>query len=531
MNVVSEVEEFVTRYLFGDVFWQMNAVANPLGRFLDWVVTSDCDNIYVYESRSPLSKVDQPHPPLEVTIDVIEYRPFATETPKKAFNFKQTNFIALNENLGAVDFTQLSNVDLDTALDAFYTTMYEAFELHVPTFSYIPSKHPPWHNKQLANLKNRKNRAHEKFMQCKSQANYDNFCALRSEYDATQKHFYDMYIAEIQADIITNPKQFWSYVNLKRKSNGLPHTMSWRDKSATGPRDISKLFAEFFASNYTSGTQPSELRPFATHQSERAHTIEPLRQAVVHDALLKLDTTKGCGPDNISPLVLKHCADVLADPLTTLVNESVRKGKLPERWKQSYPYVTPIFKSGARVNIDNYRGISILPTVAKFFESLIHQQLSSALHGRLHQQQHGFTPHRSCTTNLLQFTDYVYSAFERKDQVDVLFADFSKAFDRVPHNILIRKLRTFGFDDTSLAWFADYLTNRRQFVRIGTHDSQSFSVPSGVPQGSYVGPRLFILFMDDVYDAPHICRYLMFADDLKMFGRANNENGSMRLQQ
>lgn len=149
---------------------------------------------------------------------------------------------------------------------------------------------------------------------------------------------------------------------------------------------------------------------------------------------------------------------------------------------------------------------------------------------RIHNQQHGFVPNRSCTTNLLFFTDYTLKAIEKGQQVDVLFADFSKAFDRIPHDKIIRKLSSFGFAQLAIKWLASYLTHRKQYVRIGTVNSNQFEVSSGVPQGSHIGPALFILFVNDIYNALSTTNHLLFADDTKIYAVVNCSTDSANFQ-
>lgn len=113
---------------------------------------------------------------------------------------------------------------------------------------------------------------------------------------------------------------------------------------------------------------------------------------------------------------------------------------------------------------------------------------------------------------------------EKSNQVDVLFADFSKAFDRIPHDKLILKLIAFGFAPSAIQWLSSYLSDRKQYVRIGIHDSDLFNAPSGVPQGSHLGPALFIIFVNDIHDALSSTNYLLFADDTKIYSIVNDSN-------
>lgn len=128
------------------------------------------------------------------------------------------------------------------------------------------------------------------------------------------------------------------------------------------------------------------------------------------------------------------------------------------------------------------------------------------------------------------FTDFVLKEIEKRNQVDVLFADFSKAFDRIPHDKLIHKLTTFGFAPLTIKWLASYLMNRKQFVRIGTHDSELFDVSSGVPQGSHLGAALFIIYVNDISDALAPTNHLLFADDTKLYSIVNGSNDAANFQ-
>lgn len=261
--------------------------------------------------------------------------------------------------------------------------------------------------------------------------------------------------------------------------------MTYQNTKANSINDICDLFSQFFENNYIASTYSLSEPECLLECISRFNTVNNIgclefSLDEIYNGLLLLDVNKGLGPDGVPPLLLKKCANAFAFPLKLLFNKSLQTGVFPSCWKMSY--VTPIFKSGARSKIENYRGILILPTIAKFFESLVCKFLYSRLLNNLSVKQHGFLKGRSTTSNLLEFSNFLLSNIESGFQIDVLFTDFSKAFDRIQHNILIKKICGFGIHSSMLKWIWSYLTNRSQFVQINNCKSKLFSVHSGVPQ-------------------------------------------------
>jgi Reverse transcriptase (RNA-dependent DNA polymerase) len=159
--------------------------------------------------------------------------------------------------------------------------------------------------------------------------------------------------------------------------------------------------------------------------------------------LVDVDCNKGPGPDQIPPILLKNCADTLAHPLHYIFNKSLSEGKFPDSWKKSY--LIPIYKSGGRTSIANYRGIAILSSIPKIFEKLVCDKLHEILTLNFHEEQHGFMKNRSINSNLMLYSKFIFDIFEAKSQVDSIYTDFSKAFDSVDHKVLLKKLTHLGF--------------------------------------------------------------------------------------
>lgn len=249
---------------------------------------------------------------------------------------------------------------------------------------------------------------------------------------------------------------------------------------------------------------------------------------MVEDRLMMLDIGKSRGPDGIPPVFLKKCASTLSEPLAFLYNKSLSSGLFPNEWKITN--VTPILKKGPTMDVSNYRPIAKLNSLAKVFESLVTDDLFGKTKHLIVPEQHGFFKKRSTATNLVGFTEFVQSAVDRKTQVDVIFTDLEKAFDRVNHKLLVYKLQSLGIDTVFITWLYSYLTNRKLRVVLDGSVSDVYFAPSGVPQGSHLGPLLFILFINDIYLSVHHSKFLLYADDFKIYKEIHTVEDSDKLQ-
>ncbi|CAB3990484.1 Hypothetical predicted protein [Paramuricea clavata] len=176
--------------------------------------------------------------------------------------------------------------------------------------------------------------------------------------------------------------------------------------------------------------------------------------------LKSLDPDKALGPDEIPGRILKVTANQIAPSLTRLFNKSLQVGVVPDEWKLAN--VVPVFKKGEKDRVENYRPISLLCIVSKLLERCILNHLRFYLQNIINHCQHGFTPRKSCTTQLIQVIDTIGKLLDQREQIDVVYLDMSKAFDKLNHTKMIDKLCSFGFNCGLLSWFQSYLCHRRQ---------------------------------------------------------------------
>ena len=231
--------------------------------------------------------------------------------------------------------------------------------------------------------------------------------------------------------------------------------------------------------------------------------------------LLKSNASKGY--DDISPYICKKIISTIASPLCSIINQSFNTGVFPDELKIAR--VVPIHKAGDKLLVTNYRPISILPFFSKIFEKLMHNRLMKYLDTNdiLTNNQYGFRNKSSTHLALLNLTDIITKELENNNFSIGVFIDLSKAFDTINHTILLQKLGRYGIRGTILDWFHSYLNNRTQYVNINDSNSDPLPVTVGVPQGSILGPLLFIIYINDIVNVFALMNTIMFADDTNLF--------------
>ena len=248
-------------------------------------------------------------------------------------------------------------------------------------------------------------------------------------------------------------------------------------------------------------------------------------------ALKELDPYSAGPDDEIPARILSSCKNELALPLTMFWNKSFGTGKIPEVLKTQF--ITPIFKGGDRTDPANYRPVSLTSHIMKTFERVMRTNLVQHLEENqlISRNQHGFRKKRSCMTQLISHIEQIYQALNNDNEVDVIYLDFAKAFDKVDHQVLMAKLHHYGIHGKVLEWIRQFLVDRKQAVVVEGHKSSFQPVKSGVPQGTVLGPILFVLYINDLLHSINFSKAFSFADDTKLIGEIRGEQSVQLLQE
>ena len=432
-------------------------------------------------------------------------------------NYHKANFEEMR-NAVNLDWAQMfQGKSVQEMADKLQEVIHNAVEQYVPKVDHSKGtrKKPLWMNQNAIRKVKRKRHAWIRFLNTKDNSDYQAYVRVRNEATHATRKARREFEALLAKEVKGNHKVFWNYVNRCRKTRkGIVDLRSDTGELVSNDKDKADVLNHQYAKVFTQEDRSSlpKLREKSL-ESELSITISTER---VHAKLKALKVDKSPGPDQLHPRVLQELADQLSVPITLLFTRSITTGEVPRQWKVAT--VTPIYKRGDRADPANYRPVSLTSILCKVLERIICEEVLEhfKVNNLLCNQQHGFINGKSTVTNLLEALDVWTEALSHNLPVDVVFLDFAKAFDTVPHERLLAKIHNLGIKNNILKWIRNFLMGRRQRVKVNGALSDWIDVTSGVPQGSVLGPILFSTFVCDIPELLH-CFVSMFADDTKIY--------------
>ena len=329
-------------------------------------------------------------------------------------------------------------------------------------------------------------------------------------------------------------KRLFSYIKAKAKGSNNNIT-ELKDRHGTyhqDPATKANILNKQFCSVFSDSAQTSHFTTRNINNDAPAMRNINIHTKGVYKILKGLNEHKATGPDEIPSRLLKTCADELAPMLTLLFQASLDQGTVPADWKQAH--VVPIYKKGDKASPENYRPVSLTSVCCKVLEHIVFSSIINYMEDNnfLTDVQHGFRRQRSCETQLITTSHDFINCLENKGQIDAILLDFSKAFDKVHHSSLLYKIKQYGIADNATKWIESFLIDRVQKVVIEGKESESVHVKSGVPQGTVLGPLLFLIYINDMPDAlGEGTKLRLFADDSLLYKEINCISDAVSLQE
>ena len=455
-------------------------------------------------------------------------------------NFFKADWSEIKNKLSNINWSEkMRDQDADHLLATMMSAVKDIVIQHTPRkrkfkkakSSYFKERRALWRKRrrlikslkrcQNSDYKNALNAKIEK-IQCEIKESFENE-AIENENKAIE-------------NIIKNPKFFFTYSKQKLQTRSKIGPLRKDDKLLSDPTEIAECLQEQFCSVFSAPDQTQKIEDVDDFFNSEPESTSPKLNDIeftekdIEKMINEIKSNSACGEDGFSALLLKNCKSELSVPLYILWRHSMDTSEIPSFLKISK--IAPIHKGSLKCVPKNYRPVALTSHLIKLFEKLLRNKIVTFLeqNNLMNNNQHGFRRFRSCLSQLLEHYDLLLEVLLTNNNADVIYLDFAKAFDVVDHHILLRKLKGLGITGKVGKWIFQFLTNRVQYVTVEGHPSSKKPVISGVPQGSVLGPVLFLIMIGDIDEDVQRSIIKTFADDTKVLQQIASAEDGKRLQ-
>jgi hypothetical protein len=489
------------------------------------------------------------------TIAMLKLENNNKKTPRHLY-FRRFSGQSINNwlnDLSKIDWKQkidqnISKSPLETYDNSFAKIMDNLTEKHFPLlkkkYRKYTHKKSNWMTNQILQKIKARDKLYKKQMKTKDKEKFNSITKelqLKNKElkltirDQKNKYYHEQFCKN-KNDVRKKWETIKEVLNKPKSSKYYPEYFEVNNQKVFEKSDIASHFNNFFtnigpklAQTIDTENKPSYKQYLNKIKVTSTFTFKLVNENEVTKMITNLKPKHSRGTDNISTILLKLATPAIISPLTRIINQSLKNGIFPNKLKIAK--IIPIFKKGDQHSLDNYRPISILPAISKIFEKIVCIQVYDYFcqNKLFFPNQYGFREKHSTELALLEFVDRIHSDLDNKRSPFAIYIDLSKAFDTIDHEILINKLHHYGIKNTELLWFKSYLKNRKQYTEIDNNASPHELITTGVPQGSILGPLLFLIYINDLSRSTKF-KSIMFADDTTLYSTLEHfDNTSMNM--
>ena len=445
---------------------------------------------------------------------------FRTEIEREVLNSSFENDLLADPN---VNYATLENI--------IKIAREKCFPIKEAKFNKYKHKISPWITMGILNSIKYRDRLYVNWKKCRPhspkyhllETSFKSFCGiLQKSIRLAKTQYYYQQFQNYKADI----KKTWNKINeiirKNKKCHDLPKYFLHNEQILTDDTDIAICFNNFFSQIGPTLANSIETPVNKSHKDylktniASSFSFSSVSENDILKIISKLKSKSSCGHDGLSTILLKYIAKEIVCVLTRIINQSLCTGIFPNSLKIAK--IMPVFKKDDPHIADNYRPISLLPSISKVFEKVAYIQVYDYFMEKklLYNSQYGFRKMHSTELAALEITDKIILHLDQGKLPLAIYLDLSKAFDTIDHSILLYKLQYYGIHGNAIEWFKSYLSNRKQYVEINGKTSPYANITTGVPQGSILGPLLFIIYMNDIASVTDHFHSVLYADDTSL---------------